>query len=144
MSVAAPSIPLPELAEREPGVPAAGRLRHASVTEAERNYAIAMHLSPFALFIAGLGTIGFLAIVAPLVLWLIRREQSVFNDDHGREVINFGISFLILNVLLLITLIGWLLLIPLWVIAVISLIRAAVAAGQGEYFRYPLTFRFLS
>ena len=33
----------------------------------------------------------------------------------------------------------------IWTIVIcISMIRGAVAAGRGEYFRYPMTFRFLS
>ena len=42
------------------------------------------------------------------------------------------------------TIVGILLLPVLWIVAVVSLIRAAIAAGRGEYFRYPVTMRFLT
>lgn len=117
----------------------AGRLRHAELTETDRNFAIAIHLSPFASLIG----VGPLALLIPLVLWLVRKDHSAFNDDHGREIINFGLSQMIIHVLLALTAIGVLLWPVLWIVIVVSLIRASIAAGRGEYFRYPMTFRFL-
>jgi len=118
----------------------AGRLRDESLPNGDRGWAVAIHLSPFA-WIVGAGP---LALLAPLVIWLIRKGQSPFNDDHGREAVNFLLSFVLLHALLLCTIIGVVLWPVLWVVAVVSQIRAAVAAGNGEYFRYPLTWRFLS
>lgn len=114
------------------------RLRDDTVNSADRHMAIAMHLTPFGGFL-------FLPLVAaPLVLWLIQKDKSVFCDDHGREVVNFGISQLIIFVILCVTFIG-LLLVPVQaVVVIVNLIRGAVAAGNGEYFRYPMTFRFLA
>ena len=83
-------------------------------------------------------------IIAPLIIWLIRKDESAFNDDHGREVINFGISFFVLHLILIVTLIGAILIPVLWIVALVNIIRGAVAASSGEYFRYPMTFRFLS
>jgi uncharacterized Tic20 family protein len=51
-------------------------------------------------------------------------------------------SFLVLHVLLGITIIGIALIPVLWVVAIISMIRGAIAASQNEYFRYPVTIRF--
>ena len=115
----------------------AARLRHEGVSDADRNYALAMHLTPFAFF-------AFAPLVlAPLVLWLIRKDQSAYVDDHGREVVNMLITGLILT-LLNFTLIA----IPFsiaWTIVIsINMIRGAVAASNGEYFRYPMVIRFLS
>jgi uncharacterized protein len=91
----------------------------------------------------GIAMLALAALVAPLVLWLIRREGSVFNDDHGREVLNFCITFVILNVVLLVTIIGVAFMPFLWIFAIVSMIRGAIASSRGEYFRYPMTFRFL-
>lgn len=115
-----------------------GRLRDQAVSEVERNFAIALHLSPFGFLI-----IGPLAFLAPLVLWLVRKDRSAFNDDHGREICNFMISIPLLAVISGITIIGLLFWPVLLVVAVVNSIRAAIAAGRGEYFRYPMTFRFL-
>ena len=75
-----------------PKLASSGRLRGGSLTESDRNYAIGMHLSPLVLSILGLFP---LSLLAPLVIWLVRRRESVFDDDHGREIINFILSFLL-------------------------------------------------
>lgn len=124
---------------RPGGITAAGRLRHGHLESRQRTLAILIHVSPLFWFV-GLGPI---ALLGPLVLWLVGRERSVFVDDHGREAINFMLSFFLLHLLLAVTLIGIALWPVLWVVAFVNLIRAAVAAGQDEYFRYPITFRFL-
>jgi len=116
-----------------------GRLRLNGLSDTDRNLAVATHLSPYGFFI-----IGPFALLAPLVLWLIRKDQSAFNDDHGREIINFMISLLAWGLICVFTVIGLLFLPVVLVVAFISPIRAAAAASRGEYFRYPMTFRFLS
>ena len=80
----------------------------------------------------------------PMVLWAVRKDESAFNDDHGREMTNALISFLIYNLVGFITVIGIIALPVLYVLAIVNMIRGAVAAGRGEYFRYPMTIRFLS
>ena len=85
---------------------------------------------------------GPMALVIPIVLWAVRKEEP-FEDDHGREVLNFGITFFLAHVITGITLIGVVLWPVLWVIAAVNAIRGAVAAGNAEYFRYPMTVRFL-
>lgn len=108
-----------------------GRLRVQGLSETDRNFAVAMHLSPYGFFI-----IGPLVFLAPLVLWLVRKEHSAFNDDHGREIVNYMISSIILSCTII--------LIPvILVVAAVNFVRAAIAAGRGEFFRYPMTFRFL-
>ena len=117
------------------------RLRDESTNESDRNYAVGMHISPLILTVIGAGP---LALIAPLVLWLVRTNLSPFDDEQGREVINFGISFLLWHIALAITFIGLALWPVLWIVGIVNNIRGAMAASRGEYFRYPMTFRFLS
>ncbi len=124
-----------------PKLASSGRLRGGSLTESDRNFAIGMHLSPLVLSILGLFP---LSLVAPLVIWLVRRQQSVFDDDHGREIINFVLSFLLWYLVTAVTVVGIVFWPVLLVVALVSCIRGAIAAGSGEYFRYPMTIRFLS
>ena len=117
----------------EPLPPAPSRMCQRGLTDSDRNYSIAIHLSPLAGFVFGP------FIFAPIVLWLIRKNESAFNDDHGREMTNALLSFLLYNFvagIFVIVLIGIPALIALWVIAIINVIRGAVAAGRGELFRY--------
>jgi len=141
MSVATPAIDL-ERPLDAPNIVVTdeGHVRHDALADGDKTYALLMHLSPMIAWVV-LGPFTFLA---PLVMWLIRRNASVFADDHGREATNFAISFLLYHILLGITIVGILAFPILWIIMLINQIRAAIAAGNSEYFRYPLTIRFLS
>ena len=107
------------------------------ISDTDRHFGVGIHLSPLAAIVAGP------LILAPLVLWLIRKDKSSFVDDHGRETINALISFVIYHVVAVITLIGIIALPVLYIVGIVSLIRGAVAASRGEFFRYPVTMRFL-
>ncbi len=140
------SVAMPADASRVRIQPPPSRLRAGGLTDSERNFALAMHLTPLAGLICGLaGLIFGLLIISPLILWLVRKDQSVFNDDHGREVLNMLLSGLIFTMgLILIPIIGWLALAIWYVITVVNMVRGARAASNGEYFRYPMIIRFLS
>jgi len=123
-------------------VPPAGaaRLRQDGLSDFDRNYAMAAHLSIFATVLI-LPPAGCLA---PVILWLIRREKSGFIDDHGCELANVVITGAILSVALwFIPIIGWAALGFWYICAAISVVRGAVASSRGEYFRYPMIIRFL-
>jgi uncharacterized Tic20 family protein len=123
--------------------PARPRLKHERLGDADRNFAIAMHLSPFA------GAIFFLFVFTPAVLWLICKDRSSFADDHGREVLNMQLSALLLSIILAVAGfltfgLGWLALAAWHIVIIIAQVRGAVAASNGEYFRYPMIIRFIS
>lgn len=122
-----------------PSASPTSRVRADDLDDTQRNFSIAMHLSPFAAAIAGPP-----AFLIPVVLWLIRKDRSAFNDDHGREIVNFMISFVLWHLILGVTVIGLALIPVLWVVGVVNVVRASIAASNGEFFRYPMTFRFLS
>jgi uncharacterized Tic20 family protein len=95
-------------------------------------------------FVPGVGTL--LAIGATLLLWLMKRDTSRFVDDHGREVMNFQISFLIYSIVcipLYFILIGIPIILAVYIAAVVGMIRGAVAAHRGDVFRYPICLRFI-
>ena len=99
------------------------------------------HLSAFAGFIIPLGN-----IIAPLVIWLIKRAESPFIDDQGKEALNFQISMIIYAVIswILVTIfIGYLLLFAVGIFDIVMVIMAALKSNEGEMFRYPLCIRFI-
>lgn len=86
-------------------------------------------------------------IVAPLVIWIVKKDESDFVDYHGREYFNFFISYAIYTVIsfiLVIILIGFLLLFALGILAVVFTIVAAIKAFEGERYRIPFTIRFFN
>jgi len=111
--------------------------------ESDRSWCIGLHLSglsgivlPFALA----------HILAPLVIWLIKRAESPMIDATGKEVLNFQISFSIyfaIAGILCWILIGFLILPILLIIWLVCTIIAAVRTSNGETYRYPWTIRFL-
>ncbi|HZW54505.1 MAG TPA: zinc ribbon domain-containing protein [Candidatus Elarobacter sp.] len=106
-----------------------------------RNWAMGAHLSA----LAGL-FIPFGNIAGPLVVWLVKREQSPLVDREGKESLNFQISctiYAVISALLIFVLIGFPLLIAVGVFNVVFAIVAAVKVSNGQPFRYPLTIRFL-
>ncbi len=102
-----------------------------------RAWAVAAHLLPW----VGVGFLG------PLIVWLIKREESPFVEEHAREALNFQISFLIymiVSALLMLVIIGFFLFIGIGIFGFVVMIIAAVKAANGERYRYPLTIRFIS
>ncbi|RFU60415.1 DUF4870 domain-containing protein [Bacillus sp. V59.32b] len=88
----------------------------------------------------------FTVFIGPLIIWLIKKGDSAFIDYHGREYLNFLISYTIYGIvasLLMFVLIGFLILPILGVVGVIFTIIAAVKAYDGKEYRIPLIFRIL-
>lgn len=124
-------------------MPGTGPTQRVIATDAESwetTYAVFTHL----MLVVGSMTI---PIVPALIMWLIKRNESPFVDDHGREVLNFQISltlYVIISSALMLCGVGFVLLPLLLVGGFIAMIFGAIAAGKGEYFRYPATLRFLT
>lgn len=79
----------------------------------------------------------------PLVGYLIFNGKGPFVTHHLKESLNFGINMAIWVVVLCVSIVGLLLLWAVPIIWVIFRIVAAVKASQGEFYKYPLTFRFI-
>jgi uncharacterized Tic20 family protein len=101
----------------------------------DRNLAMLAHL---------LGIVS--GFVGALIIWLIKKDQSAYVDEQGKEALNFQITMLIAFVgalILMFILIGMLLM-PLLLIAnLVFCILAAVAASNGKSYRYPVAIRLL-
>jgi uncharacterized Tic20 family protein len=93
---------------------------------------------------------GILGFLIPLIVWLIKKDQSKFVNDQGKEALNFQLTLLIGHFILglcicipIINLIAILLHLALRVFSVVFGIIAAMAVQRGEVYRYPLTLRIL-
>lgn len=88
----------------------------------------------------------FAPIIGPLVIWLLKRNESAYLDYHGKEYLNFLISYSIYTVIsgiLTIILIGFIALWVLGILAVVFTIIAAIKAYEGEEYRIPWIFRLI-
>jgi uncharacterized Tic20 family protein len=88
----------------------------------------------------------FSSIVLPLVAYLVLRDRGEFVRQHTRAALNFHITAAIASVLagiLTVVLIGFVLLPVIAVMVVVFAVLAAIAANQGQFYRYPLTIEFV-
>ncbi|WP_131739902.1 DUF4870 domain-containing protein [Actinomadura roseirufa] len=99
------------------------------VSSDDRTWAMLGHLG---MFLTG--------FVAPLLVYLIKKDQSPFLRHHGAQGLNFAITqfaYLIINIVLMFLLIGFLTWFALAIAQLVLVIMAAVAANRGEWYRYP-------
>ncbi|MBA7603775.1 hypothetical protein ES703_10892 [subsurface metagenome] len=85
-------------------------------------------------------------IVAPLVVWQIKKDDYPFVDEQGKEAVNFQISMTIyglISAVLTFICVGFFLLAAVVIVDLIFLLIAAVKANNGYHYRYPLTIRFI-
>lgn len=106
-----------------------------------KQWAIFLHLSQFLSYLIPLA-----GVVVPLAIWLVKKDQIPGLDAHGRNVMNWLISAFIYGLIggiLIIIGIGFLILLPLGVCAIVFPIVGAINASDGKVWRYPLSIRFL-
>lgn len=103
----------------------------------ERTYATVLHLT-------GLLTATGMPIVAALIMWLVKRDESTYIDDHGKEAMNFQISMLIyIAAGFVCPPVSVLLWTAACLLGLVGTIMAAIAANHGRYYRYPATLRLI-
>jgi uncharacterized Tic20 family protein len=103
-------------------------------TQGEKTMAILCHVS----FFLGVG------FLLPLIVFLVKKDESPWLGGQAREVLNFHISLLIYGFvcfILVFLLIGIPLLMSLGLFAAICSIIGAIRASEGVLYHYPLTIR---
>ena len=112
-------------------------------TANEKQMGLLLHLSQLAnLIVPPAG------IIAPIVLWQIKKDQIPALDAHGKMVTNWLISsaiyWFISFLLLFVFLIGVIPMIGLLIAGIaFPIIGAIKANNNGELWEYPLTIKFL-
>jgi uncharacterized protein len=114
-----------------------------ALSKEEKTWAMAAHLASLAGYIAiPLGN-----VIAPLVIWLVKKDTMPFVDDQAKESLNFQITMtigMIISFILSYVCIGIPLLIALWVIGLVFAIIAAIKANEGVKYRYPFALRLVN
>ncbi len=112
------------------------------VSRDQRTWGMLAHLCA----LIGYSVVPFGNVVAPLIVWLIKKDQSWFIDDQAKESLNFQISiviYILISIPLVVLLIGIFLFIIIYVFAIVMVIVASIKANNGVPYRYPLTLRFI-
>lgn len=102
----------------------------------EKNIATITHLA---------GTVFW--FVPALVVWILKKDDSVYLADQSKEALNFQITVLIAQFVagfLAIILIGFVLMGIIWLLNIIFCIIAAIATSKGETYRYPFCLRLIN
>ncbi len=109
--------------------------------EREKEWAMFTHLISLAGFLIPFGN-----IIGPLILWIMKKDESSFVNEHGKEAVNFQITMTILAIIfavLSLLCIGIFLLLIETIFILICVIWASIEANNGRYFKYPLSIKFL-
>lgn len=129
------------------------QLKDSHTSPEVRRFALILYLSSFVGLVIPLGN-----IIAPAVIWLMKKDMHPFIDKQGKEVVNFNISVMliiacmvIVNVMLTVTivllplvfLLG-LLMFAIGAYALVIVIVGAIKVNDGIDYQIPyLNFRFI-
>ncbi|MEL6718115.1 MAG: DUF4870 domain-containing protein [Bacteroidota bacterium] len=127
-----------------------------SLTSDERTWGTVAHLAGFA---GGMIPLGH--IIAPLIIWQLKKPESSFIDYNGKAALNFQLSitlYLIIICLLIVpflffssTVAGIELPLLLFIVGAggivivqfVFVIMAAIKTSKGEFFSYPFSIKFV-
>ena len=140
-------------------------------TKNTNNNAFLIHISAFAGYFFPFG-----GIISPLIFWQVKKDESEYLDTHGKEAVNFNLSFTLYMFILGLTFIPFFIRFifrninnlnhmqnefffdfsdmfgfmgGISLIGILGIIRfvlvtlAAVKANNGEFYKYPLTLKFI-
>jgi uncharacterized Tic20 family protein len=88
----------------------------------------------------------FTGFLGPLIIWLIKKDETPFVDDQGKEALNFQLTVLIAMVVsgfLFVICIGPFVMMGVGIANLVFCILAAVKTSKGEAYRYPVNIRFI-
>ncbi|TWI83573.1 hypothetical protein IQ13_1685 [Lacibacter cauensis] len=108
---------------------------YANVSSDERTIAILTHVLSL-----------FFPILAPLIIYLVKKDDSRYVGEHAKEALNFGISifiFCMISIPLCLLIIGVFMLIAIGIGSFILHIIAAVKAADNVLYRYPFSIRLI-
>ncbi len=140
---------IPPVPEETPYTPPVGQIipppppgGDMALTSNDKTMGMLSHL----LALSGYIGVPFGNIVGPLIIWLTQKDKSAFADYHGKESLNFQITLIIaalISGVLCLLLIGFVLLLAVWIYGIVMTIIATIKANEGSYYRYPYTLRLI-
>lgn len=83
-------------------------------------------------------------LIVPLIVYLVKKDESPIVTHHAREALNFHISITIYSLVCAVTCVGIVLIPVIGIVAMVFSIIAAVSASDPAPYRYPLTIRLVN
>ncbi|MEO8263861.1 MAG: DUF4870 domain-containing protein [Pseudolysinimonas sp.] len=84
--------------------------------------------------------------LAPLIAYLVLRDRGPFIRQHTAAALNFQLTMLIAYVaggVLSLIVIGYLIIFAAWALSIAFGIMGAMAANNGQYYKYPIAITFV-
>lgn len=121
----------------------------SETTPPQNPYQSAQPLSPsdeklWATLIHVLGI--FFSFIPALIGYIVFRERGPLIKEHATSALNFQLTMLIAYIIGSITVflvIGFFILLAVWVVTIVFSIIAALAANNGQLYKYPLSIQFV-
>jgi uncharacterized Tic20 family protein len=115
---------------------------HTAAKRKDSQLLVITHLTQLLTFITGFG-----GLIVPLVIWLSSKDKVEGMDEHGKSIVNFQLSLILLGILsipaILLFGLGILFLIIIgvasFVVPILNAIRASNGEGPSEF----LTIKFI-
>ncbi len=88
----------------------------------------------------------FFGFLAPLIIYLIKKDESKYVGEQAKESLNFQLTMMIAYIIcffLMFILIGIFLMVILHVFRLVVCIIATIKANEGKMYRYPFTIRII-
>lgn len=107
-----------------------------------RQWAMFLHLSQLAGFFA----IPIVGLIAPVIIWQLKKEEYPMLDEHGKAVVNWIISEFIYGAIcsvLMFVVIGFPMIIILAILGIVFPIIGGIKANNGELWHYPMTITII-
>ena len=81
--------------------------------------------------------------LAPLIIYLVKKDESKYVAEHARESLNFQLTVLLACIVLFVSVVGWLVIWAVPVLALVFEIIASINASDNKIYRYPLSIRMI-
>jgi uncharacterized Tic20 family protein len=88
----------------------------------------------------------FVAIIGPLIIYLIKKDESPFVRHHSSEALNFNLTMFIgilISFPLMLVVIGFVTFFAIVIGGLIFQVIATIAANNGEWYRFPINIRMV-
>lgn len=88
----------------------------------------------------------FTNFVGPLILWVMKKDESEYLDQQGKNYFNYAISYGIygaVSFLLMLILIGYLTTFVLIVVCTVYTVLGIISTNKGEDYVVPFTIEFI-
>jgi uncharacterized protein len=85
-------------------------------------------------------------ILGPLIIYLLKKDESKYVAEHAKESLNFQITMFIaamISIPLIFLIIGIFMLIAIGICTFVFVIIAAIKASENQIYRYPISWRLI-